>query len=82
MYNMIGFLNITRNEAGIILKACFPKVFSNASVLSINKSLTRHKLEGMRQTQKIQYLESSDTDVFEEMMCRYSSFDYQGNGIG
>lgn len=72
---MIGFLNITRNEAGVILKSCFPEVFSNASVLSINKSLTRHKMDGTRQSQKIQFLESSDADVFEEMMRRYSGYD-------
>lgn len=71
LFNMTGFLNISRNEAAIILKKCFPNVFKDTKVISINKSLTRYKMEGMNAGMKIPYLRSSDSHCFERMLNKY-----------
>ena len=71
LFNMTGFLNVSRNEAAIILKRCFPNVFSDTKVISINKSLTRYKMEGMNAGMKIPYLRSSDSQHFEKMINKY-----------
>lgn len=68
---MTGFVNISRNEAAIILKRCFPNIFANTKVISINKSLTRYKFEGMDAGMKIPYLRSSDSQYFEKMLNKY-----------
>lgn len=71
LFNMTGFLNISRNDAAIILKRCFPNIFHGATVISINKSLTRYKMEGMNAGMKIPYLRSSDSQHFEKMLNKY-----------
>lgn len=71
LFNMTGFLNISRNDAAIILKRCFPNVFSYTKIISINKSLTRYKMEGMNAVMKIPYLRSSDSHHFERMLNKY-----------
>lgn len=71
LFNMTGFINISRNEAAMILKRCFPNVFANTKVISINKSLTRYKFEGMDTGMKIPYLRSSDSQYFENMLNKY-----------
>ena len=71
LFNMTGFLNISRNEAAIILKTCFPNIFGNTKVISINKSLTRYKFEGMDSGMKIPYLRYADSQHFEKMLNKY-----------
>lgn len=72
LYNMTGFLNISRNDAAVILKLCFPNVFRNTSIISINKSLSRYKMIGKDCSMKIPYLKSSNAMYFERMLNKYN----------
>lgn len=72
-YNMIGYLNITRLEAAEMLKSCFPGIFRNAAVRSVDKCLTKFKYPDQEQAQRILFFTSSDSMVFEEMMMKYAA---------